>query len=84
MGDDPTVRGVPGKLVARRALDQHGYIDARRAKRFPWPFSAGSRPLVPDDLHLFAHTGPVDCYRREGQKIAHGADARFFVQWIQA
>src|SRR5213593_4235137 len=29
MRDDPSVWGVPGTLVSRRALDQHGYLDAR-------------------------------------------------------
>jgi len=28
-GDDPGLWGIPGTLVARRALNQHGYLDAR-------------------------------------------------------
>ena len=38
MSDDPTVRGVPGTLVASRALVQHGYLDARSYLKTPGIF----------------------------------------------
>ena len=34
-GDDPTLWGVPGTQVTRRALDQHGYLDARSYLKTP-------------------------------------------------
>lgn len=33
--NDPGMWGVPGTLVARRALDQHGYLDARSYLKTP-------------------------------------------------
>lgn len=38
MGDDPNIWGVPGTLVARRALGQHGYLDARSYLKTPRVF----------------------------------------------
>jgi hypothetical protein len=35
MRDDPSVWGVPGTLMARRALEQHGYLDARSYLKTP-------------------------------------------------
>jgi hypothetical protein len=35
MGNDPSIWGVPGTLVARRALSQHGYLDARSYLKTP-------------------------------------------------
>jgi hypothetical protein len=35
MDDDPEMWGVPGTLVARRALNQHGYLDARSYLKTP-------------------------------------------------
>lgn len=35
MGDDPSIWGVPGTLVARRALSHHGYLDARSYLKTP-------------------------------------------------
>lgn len=34
-GDDPSIRGVPGMLMAKRALRQHGYLDARSYLKNP-------------------------------------------------
>lgn len=34
-GDDPGIWGVPGTLVTRRALGQHGYLDARSYLKTP-------------------------------------------------
>jgi len=34
-GDDASIWGVPGTLVARRALHQHGYLDARNYLKTP-------------------------------------------------
>jgi lysozyme family protein len=38
MSDDPTIWGVPGTLVTRRALAQHGYLDARSYLKTPRVF----------------------------------------------
>jgi hypothetical protein len=38
MGDNPELWGVPGTLLARRALDQHGYLDARSYLKTPRVF----------------------------------------------
>ena len=35
MGGDPSIKGVPGTLVARRAIDQYGYLDARSYLKTP-------------------------------------------------
>ena len=35
MSDDSSVKGVPGTLVARRALEQHGYLDSRSYLKTP-------------------------------------------------
>ena len=35
MDDDASIWGVPGTLVTRRALDQHGYLDARSYLKTP-------------------------------------------------
>lgn len=35
MGEDSSTWGVPGTLVAKRALDQHGYLDARSYLKTP-------------------------------------------------
>jgi hypothetical protein len=34
-GEDPGLWGIPGTLVARRALKQHGYLDARSYLKTP-------------------------------------------------
>jgi hypothetical protein len=34
-GEDPGLWGIPGTLVARRALNQHGYLDARSYLKTP-------------------------------------------------
>lgn len=38
MGEDSSLWGVPGTLVARRAIDQHGYLDARSYLKTPRVF----------------------------------------------
>ncbi len=38
MASDPGIWGVPGTLVARRALNQHGYLDARSYLKTPRVF----------------------------------------------
>src|SRR2546422_11088885 len=35
LGDDPGIWGGPGTAVARRAIDQHGYLDARSYLKTP-------------------------------------------------
>lgn len=34
-GEDPGIWGIPGTLVARRALNQHGYLDSRSYLKTP-------------------------------------------------
>jgi hypothetical protein len=59
--DDPGVWGVPGTLVARRALDQHGYIDARSYLKTPRIF--GFNGVY---KRLAAHLGLVDVHLGAG------------------
>ena len=50
MGDDPSIRGVPGTGVAQVARAQHGYVDARSylktpsCLRIPWRLQASRGP----------------------------------------
>ena len=55
MGDNPSVWGVPGTLVARRALEQHGYLDARSYLKTPRIF--GFHGVY---KRLATHVGLVD------------------------
>jgi hypothetical protein len=61
MGDDPTIWGVPGTLVARRALDQQGYLDARSYLKTPRIF--GFNGVY---KRLAIHLGVVDVHLRPG------------------
>jgi hypothetical protein len=57
MNDDPGVWGVPGTLVTRRALDQHGYLDARSYLKTPRIF--GFHGVY---KRLAMHLGVVDVH----------------------
>jgi hypothetical protein len=61
MGDDPSVWGVPGTLVTRRALDQHGYLDARSYLKTPRIF--GFHGVY---KRLAIHLGLVDVHLGAG------------------
>jgi len=61
MGGDATVWGVPGTLVARRALDQHGYLDARSYLKTPRIF--GFNGVY---KRLATHLGLVDVHLGPG------------------
>ena len=72
-GDDPTLWGVPGTQVTRRALDQHGYLDARSYLKTPRIFGFHgvykrlANHLGVVDVHLGPgpHAGPlVDSWAR--------------------
>lgn len=70
MGGDPDVRGVPGTLVARRALDQHGYLDARSYLKTPRIF--GFHGVY---KRLAIHLGIVDVHLGPGPNAERLADA---------
>lgn len=73
MGGDPSVWGVPGTLVARRALDQHGYLDARSYLKTPRIF--GFNGVY---KRLAIHLGIVDVHLGSGPnaEVLAGAWAR--------
>jgi hypothetical protein len=70
MGDDPSVRGVPGTLVARRALDQHDYLDARSYLKTPRIF--GFNGVY---KRLAIHLGIVDVHLGPGPNAEALTDA---------
>lgn len=61
MNDDPNIWGVPGTLVARRALGQHGYLDARSYLKTPRVF--GFHGVY---KRLAIHLGIVDVHLGPG------------------
>jgi hypothetical protein len=61
MEDDPSIWGVPGTLVARRALSQHGYLDARSYLKTPRIF--GFNGVY---KRLAIHLGLVDVHLAPG------------------
>jgi hypothetical protein len=61
MGDDPAIWGVPGTLVTRRAMDQHGYLDARSYLKTPRIF--GFNGVY---KRLAIHLGVVDVHLGPG------------------
>jgi len=61
LGDDPGIWGVPGTAVARRALDQHGYLDARSYLKTPRIF--GFNGVY---KRLATHLGLVDVHLGPG------------------
>jgi hypothetical protein len=70
MGDDPSIWGVPGTLVARRALDQYGYLDARSYLKTPRIF--GFHGVY---KRLATHLGLVDIHLRPGPNADGLVDA---------
>jgi hypothetical protein len=61
MGDNPELWGVPGTLLARRALNQHGYLDARSYLKTPRVF--GFHGVY---KRLAAHLGIVNVHLKIG------------------
>lgn len=83
-GDDPTLWGVPGTQVTRRALDQHGYLDARSYLKTPRIFGFhGVYKRLANHLGIVdVHLGPgpnaeplVDAWAR-GMGLRNRAGAR--------
>lgn len=70
MSDDPDVWGVPGSLVARRALDQHGCLDARSYLKTPRIF--GFHGVY---KRLATHLGLVDVHLGPGPNAEGLVDA---------
>lgn len=68
--DDPEVWGVPGTLVTRRALDQHGYLDARSYLKTPRIF--GFHGVY---KRLANHLGLVDVHLAPGPNAEELVDA---------
>jgi hypothetical protein len=70
MSDDPTIWGVPGTLVTRRALGQHGYLDARSYLKTPRVF--GFHGVY---KRLATHLGIVDVHLGLGPSAERLVDA---------
>jgi hypothetical protein len=70
MGDDPSIWGVPGTLVARRALNQHGYLDARSYLKTPRIF--GFHGVY---KRLAMHLGLIDIHLKPGPNSDRLVDA---------
>lgn len=69
-GDGADVRGVPGSLVTRRALDQHIYLDARSYLKTPRIF--GFHGVY---KRLATHLGLVDVHLGPGPNAEGVVDA---------
>lgn len=69
-GDDSSVWGVPGTLVARRSLNQLGYLDARSYLKTPRIF--GFHGVY---KRLATHLGLIDVHLGVGPKAEKLADA---------
>jgi hypothetical protein len=70
LGSDPGVWGVPGTLVTKRALDQHGYLDARSYLKTPRIF--GFNGVY---KRLAVYLGLVDVHLAPGPNAEGLADA---------
>ncbi len=70
LGDHPLIWGVPGTLVVRRALSQHGYLDARSYLKTPRIF--GFHGVY---KRLAVHLGLVDVHLAPGPNASGLADA---------
>ncbi|MGD1096837.1 MAG: hypothetical protein ABSB35_33195 [Bryobacteraceae bacterium] len=70
MRDDSSIWGVPGTLVARRALDQYGYLDARSYLKTPRIF--GFHGVY---KRLAIHLGLVDVHLGPGPNADGLVDA---------
>ena len=69
-GDDSSIWGCPGTLVARRALDQLGYLDARSYLKTPRIFG-----IYGVYKRLAMHLGLVDVHLAAGPNAEGLADA---------
>lgn len=70
MADDPAVRGVPGTLVCRRAIQNKDYLDARSYLKTPRIF--GFHGVY---KRLAAHLGIVDVHLGRGPNATGLVDA---------
>jgi len=70
LSEDPSIWGVPGTLVARRALHQHGYLDARSYLKTPRIF--GFHGVY---KRLATHLGLVDVHLGPGPNAEGLVDA---------
>lgn len=70
LGDDKEMWGVPGTLVVRRALNQHGYVDARSYLKTPRIF--GFHGVY---KRLATHLGVVDVHLGPGPNAEELVDA---------
>ena len=70
MGDDPSIRGVPGTGVTRAALAQHKYVDARSYLKTPRVF--GFHGVY---KRLAVHLGLLDVHLAPGPNAERLADA---------
>lgn len=68
--DDPDMRGVPGSMMTRRALDQHGYLDEKSYLKTPRIF--GFHGIY---KRLAMHLGIVDPLLNPGSAAGHLLDA---------
>ena len=92
-GDDPTLWGVPGTQVTRRALDQHGSLDARSYLKTPRIFGfhgvykrlANHLGIVDVHLGLGPNAEPlVDAWAR-GMGLGNRAGAKpLLLRWRDA
>ena len=70
MGDDPSIRGVPGTGVTRAALAQHKYVDARSYLKTPRVF--GFHGVY---KRLAVHLGLLDVHLAPGPNAERLTDA---------
>ncbi|MBI1854199.1 MAG: hypothetical protein HYR85_28000 [Planctomycetes bacterium] len=70
MSDDPSIWGVPGTLVARRAIGERGYLDARSYLKIPRIF--GFNGVY---KRLAIHLGLVDVHLAPGPSAQRLVDA---------
>lgn len=70
MADENDIGGVPGRHMARRAIDQHGYLDARSYLKTPRIF--GFHGIY---KRLAVHLGLVDVHLGPGPNADKLADA---------
>ena len=70
MGDDPSIRGVPGTGVTRAALAQHKYVDARSYLKTPRVF--GFHGVY---KRLAVHLGLLDIHLAPGPNAERLTDA---------
>jgi hypothetical protein len=93
MGSDQQIRGIPGTLVAKRALDVHGYLDARSYLKTPriFGFNGVYKRLAIQLGLVDVHLGParnteslVDAWAR-GLGLGGLADAKpLLASWSAA